>query len=206
MEHTTIAVDLAKSVFQIAISHRPGRVDAEHRLSRARLLPFFATQPTATVLLEACGSAHHWGRALARLGHTVRLLPPHETWSGRPGSLLTLAPHRSGRAGSAASGSSTDSFATRRRVPAGLKPSKARSTSPIAIAIQLNATLGTYSASQRSISSCSKASASALWPACACACPNMPTYKGKRSVKVTSLRKWATASSSVTRSASVSGR
>ena len=39
--------------------------------------------------------------------------------SGRPGSLLTLAPHRSGRAGSAASGSSTDGFATRRRVPAG---------------------------------------------------------------------------------------
>ena len=33
--------------------------------------------------------------------------------SGRPGSLLTLAPHRSGRAGSAASGSSTDGFATR---------------------------------------------------------------------------------------------
>ena len=33
----------------------------------------------ATVLLEACGSAHHWGRALEQLGHTVRLLPPHET-------------------------------------------------------------------------------------------------------------------------------
>ena len=42
-----------------------------------------------------------------------------KTGSGRPGSLLTLAPHRSGRAGSAASGSSTDGFATRRRVPAG---------------------------------------------------------------------------------------
>ena len=37
--------------------------------------------------------------------------------SGRPGSLLTLAPHRSGRAGSAASGSSTDSVATRRPYP-----------------------------------------------------------------------------------------
>ena len=47
----------------------------------------------------------------------AELRPP--LWSGRPGSLLTLAPHRSGRAGSAASGSSTDSFATRRRVPAG---------------------------------------------------------------------------------------
>ena len=40
-----------------------------------------------------------------------------QTGSGRPGSLLTLAPHRSGRAGSAASGSSTDGFATRRRAP-----------------------------------------------------------------------------------------
>ena len=60
--------------------------------------------------------------------HMFRYLSP-EQWgpadhplcarSGRPGSLLTLAPHRSGRAGSAASGSSTDGFATRRRVPAG---------------------------------------------------------------------------------------
>ncbi len=57
MQHTTIAVDLAKSVFQVAISRRPGRVDEEHRLSRARFLRFFATQPAATVLLEACGSA-----------------------------------------------------------------------------------------------------------------------------------------------------
>lgn len=79
MQHTTIAVDVAKSVFQIAISHHPGRVDEEHRLSRARFLRFFANRPASTVLLEACGSAHHWGRALEQLGHTVRLLPPHET-------------------------------------------------------------------------------------------------------------------------------
>ena len=78
MQHTTIAVDLAKSVFQVAISHHPGRVDEEHRLSRARFLSFFADRPTATVLLEACGSAHHWGRAIERLGHTVRLLSPRE--------------------------------------------------------------------------------------------------------------------------------
>ena len=67
-----------RPVFQVAISHRAGRVDEEHRLSRARVLPFFAVRPAATVLLEACGSAHHWGRALEQLGHTVRLLPPHE--------------------------------------------------------------------------------------------------------------------------------
>lgn len=79
MQHTTIAVDHAKSVFQVAVSHRTGRVDEEHRLSRARFVAFFAARPAATVLLEACGSAHHWARTLEQLGHTVRLLPPHET-------------------------------------------------------------------------------------------------------------------------------
>jgi transposase len=78
MEHTTIAVDLAKSVFQIAISRRPGLVDEEHRLSRERFLTFFAQQPPATIVLEACGSAHHWARQLQPLGHAVRLLPAHD--------------------------------------------------------------------------------------------------------------------------------
>ncbi len=78
MQHTTIAVDLAKSVFQVAVSTRPGHVDREHRLSRARFLPFLATHAPATVLMEACGSANHWGRELQRMGHTVRVLPAHE--------------------------------------------------------------------------------------------------------------------------------
>lgn len=78
MEHTTIAVDLAKSVFQVAVSHHPGRVNDERRLTRARFLTFFAQQPPATIVFEACGSAHHWARQLQPLGHTVRLLPPHD--------------------------------------------------------------------------------------------------------------------------------
>jgi transposase len=78
MEHTTIAVDLAKSIFQVAVSHRPGHLDEERRLSRDRLLPFFAQRPPATIVLEACGSAHYWARQLQPFGHTVRLLPPHD--------------------------------------------------------------------------------------------------------------------------------
>lgn len=78
MEHTTIAVDLAKSVFQVAISERVGHVTRERRLKRAQFLAFLAQQPAATVLLEACGSAHYWARELQRVGHTPRLLPAHD--------------------------------------------------------------------------------------------------------------------------------
>ena len=29
-----------------------------------------------TVVMEACGSAHYWGREIAKLGHTVKLIAP----------------------------------------------------------------------------------------------------------------------------------
>ncbi|WP_175233663.1 IS110 family transposase, partial [Paraburkholderia humisilvae] len=41
---------------------------------RAQLVPFFANRPASRVVMEACGSAHHWARVLARLGHDVRLI------------------------------------------------------------------------------------------------------------------------------------
>ena len=46
------------------------------RISRAKLLDFFAAQPRCTVALEACGGAHHWARQLTWFGHEVRLIPP----------------------------------------------------------------------------------------------------------------------------------
>lgn len=77
MKNTIIAVDLAKNVFEIAISDRPGQVRDRRRLSRAQFLRFFANVEPSTVLLEACGSSHHWGRRIRELGHNVVLLPPH---------------------------------------------------------------------------------------------------------------------------------
>lgn len=79
MKRTTIAIDLAKSVFEVAVSDRPGRVAERHRLSRSRLLPFLAAKSPATVLLEACGSSHYWAREIQRFDHRVLLLPPHIT-------------------------------------------------------------------------------------------------------------------------------
>jgi transposase len=76
MSATVIAVDVAKSVFEVAVSTRPGRVAERHRLTRPQFARFVATRPSATVLMEACGTAHFWGRHAQMHGHRVVLLPP----------------------------------------------------------------------------------------------------------------------------------
>ena len=77
MNSTTIAIDVAKSVFEVAISEQPGQVRDRQRLSRERFRRFLAERPAATVLMEACGSAHHWARHAQAHGHRAVLVPPH---------------------------------------------------------------------------------------------------------------------------------
>jgi transposase len=69
------AVDIAKNVFEVAVSIQPGRVKGGQRLPRRRFLEYFANCPRTTVVMEACGTAHHWARELQKLGHRVVLLP-----------------------------------------------------------------------------------------------------------------------------------
>jgi transposase len=69
------AVDIAKNVFEVAVSIQPGRVKDRARLPRGRFLEYFANCPQTTVVMEACGTAHHWARELQKLGHRVLLLP-----------------------------------------------------------------------------------------------------------------------------------
>jgi hypothetical protein len=52
---TTIAIDVAKSIFDVAVSEHPGRVCERHRLTRAQFARFVATRPAATSVMEACG-------------------------------------------------------------------------------------------------------------------------------------------------------
>src|SRR5512143_3544599 len=75
-EVSTIGLDIAKSVFQVHGVDVDGAVVIRKRVSRAKLLEFFAALPSCLVGIEACPSAHHWSRALRALGHTVRLMPP----------------------------------------------------------------------------------------------------------------------------------
>ena len=75
MNAKTIAIDLAKNVFEVAVADRGGRVEQRRRLSRGQLVRFLGTHAPAYVVMEACGSAHHWARVAARHGHQVGLLP-----------------------------------------------------------------------------------------------------------------------------------
>jgi transposase len=75
MQAIRFGIDLAKSVFQVHGVDGSGQVVVQRSLRRAQLLPFFAKQPPALIGMEACGSAHHWARELAALGHEVRLMP-----------------------------------------------------------------------------------------------------------------------------------
>jgi transposase len=76
MKNTLVAVDLAKSVFEVSVSYEAGKVAFNRRPTREKFLEFFAQLPEATVIMEACGSAHYWARQIERLGHRVILLPP----------------------------------------------------------------------------------------------------------------------------------
>ena len=71
-----IGIDLAKRVFQAHGAAADGSVVFRKKLSRSQFLAFLAAQPSCTVAMEACATAHGWGREIGELGHEVRLIPP----------------------------------------------------------------------------------------------------------------------------------
>ena len=73
---TIIGIDLAKRIFHAHGAYVDGSVAFRKRMTRAQVLPFLTRQPTCVVAMEACASAHEWGRAIQGLGHEVRLIPP----------------------------------------------------------------------------------------------------------------------------------
>ena len=76
MAIATIGVDLAKNVFQVHGVDDVGKVVVWRALRRREMLSFFGGLAPWLVGMEACATAHHWARELARLGHEVRLMPP----------------------------------------------------------------------------------------------------------------------------------
>src|SRR3954453_13579465 len=73
---STIGLDLAKHIVQLHGADSAGAVVFRKPLHRGQVLSFLATLPPCTVALAAGGSAHDWGREIAKLGHSVKLIAP----------------------------------------------------------------------------------------------------------------------------------
>lgn len=73
---TIIGIDISKKSFQLHGATAEGEPVFRKTLSRGRFLAFLSEMPSCLVVMEACGGAHHWGRAIIDLGHECRLIPP----------------------------------------------------------------------------------------------------------------------------------
>ena len=75
MDRTTYGLDIAKNVMQLHwVEAETGEIGRK-RLARAKLAAHFAPLKPVRIVMEACGSAHHWARVLGSLGHEVESLP-----------------------------------------------------------------------------------------------------------------------------------
>ena len=77
MNITTIGLDIAKNVFQVHGVNGHGKAAVRKKLSRSKVLDFFANLSPCLIGMEACPGAHHSARELMTLGHSVKLMPAH---------------------------------------------------------------------------------------------------------------------------------
>jgi len=70
----TISIDLAKSVFQVAIINHKGKILSNKKIARKKLMELIVNQPRSFIAMESCGSSNYWGRKFQLLGHEVKLI------------------------------------------------------------------------------------------------------------------------------------
>ncbi len=74
-DHNLVSIDLAKTVFQVCRFADDNKILSNRRISRRKLHQEMAQLSPSTVVMEACYSAHYWGRTFEQYGHTVKLVP-----------------------------------------------------------------------------------------------------------------------------------
>jgi len=74
-QFNTIAIDLAKNVFQICVVSPNRKVIQNKSVSRSKLPDLIVNQPPSIVAMEACYSSHYWARLFAEMGHEIRIIP-----------------------------------------------------------------------------------------------------------------------------------
>ena len=73
---TTLAIDLAKTVFELYGVDGRGVCVLRRQVRRGQLLRVVAQLAPEQVAMEACASAHYWGRQIRALGPEAKLIPP----------------------------------------------------------------------------------------------------------------------------------
>ena len=76
MPVATLGIDLAKPLFQVHGVDDRGPAVLSRRVRRSQLMEVVRSLPSCVIGMEACASAHHWGRAFEQCGHTVKLMSP----------------------------------------------------------------------------------------------------------------------------------
>jgi transposase len=78
MKLSRVGIDLAKNVYQLHGVDRFGKTIWRRRLKRHQWFKVLLDkiEPGCEIGMEACASAHHWGRELQSRGYTVKLMPP----------------------------------------------------------------------------------------------------------------------------------
>ncbi len=76
MNITRVGVDIAKSVFHVHAVDRHESTQWQAKLKRSQWLESLCERvdPGAEIGMEACASAHHWGRELQKRGYRVKLI------------------------------------------------------------------------------------------------------------------------------------
>lgn len=85
MNNNVIAIDLAKSSFHVCVVNQSGTVLTDRSFTRKALIKWLVKQPVSEVVMESCGSAHHWARYAKALGHRPRLITPKSVSPFRQG-------------------------------------------------------------------------------------------------------------------------
>jgi len=71
-----VGIDIAKNAFHAHGAGSDGSVVFRKTLTRSKVAELLSGMERCVVAMEACASAHHWGREIAKLGHDVRLIAP----------------------------------------------------------------------------------------------------------------------------------
>jgi transposase len=76
MSIVILGIDLGKNSCSLVGLDESGKVVLRRRARRDGVIALASKLSPCTVAMEACCGAHHIGRALADLGHEVRLMSP----------------------------------------------------------------------------------------------------------------------------------